>query len=344
MKHLKVLFPVIMALACTVQAQNPWKKYGYTPPKALTLSDGKYEEFFNNDTITQIGSVMFNTITNEVVAFVDIKQDDNETRLRPEVISRFLSPDPLEKQFPFYTPYQFAGNTPIQASDLDGLEPNFTAKDAYFGDITVLAKTEATQIVVNIPTTTFNPNEPNPSKQNKTGKTITTTTNGFDNSTKIAPAQQTSAVKQSVIGSIAEPRNVLTQGEPPLEYVPIEMMLLPASTPLKTGSKILDIAVDIANPVSGVRHYTNQAGMEAIQKSGILKENTFVTTSGDIPSGATSNQIEKILEIDPGKGQFYIDVNINKSDLKIPDSGPTTSGGATQMQTTKDIPVNPKKK
>jgi hypothetical protein len=30
--------------------------------------------------------------------------------------------DPLTKQFPHYTPYQFSGNTPIQAVDLDGAE------------------------------------------------------------------------------------------------------------------------------------------------------------------------------------------------------------------------------
>ena len=343
MKHSKILLSAMMVFALlTAHAQNPWKKYGYTPPKALTLSDGKYEEFFNNDTVTQIGSVMFNTVTNEVVAFVDIKQEDDETRLRPEVISRFLSVDPLEKQFPFYTPYQFAGNTPIQASDLDGLEPNFTAKDAYFGDITVLAKTEATQIVVNIPTATFNPNEPNPSKQNKTGKTTTTTTNGFDNSTKIEPQRSTTPAKQSVVSKVIEQeRPKPLQGEA-LEYVPIEMMLLPASTPLKTGSKILDIAVDIANPVSGVRHYTNQAGMEAIQKSGILQKNTFITTPGDIPTGSTANQVENILEIKPGRGEYFIDIpNPGESNLKVPANGPSTSGGAFQRQTTTDTPVNP---
>lgn len=37
-------------------------------------------------------------------------------------IAKFLSVDPLTQSFPWYTPYQFAGNTPIMASDLDGLE------------------------------------------------------------------------------------------------------------------------------------------------------------------------------------------------------------------------------
>ncbi len=38
-------------------------------------------------------------------------------------IAKFLSVDPLEKKYPWYTPYQFAGNMPIKYIDLDGLEP-----------------------------------------------------------------------------------------------------------------------------------------------------------------------------------------------------------------------------
>jgi len=37
-------------------------------------------------------------------------------------VGRFLSTDPLSKEYPWYTPYQYAGNTPIQAIDLDGAE------------------------------------------------------------------------------------------------------------------------------------------------------------------------------------------------------------------------------
>jgi RHS repeat-associated protein len=37
-------------------------------------------------------------------------------------LGKFLSIDPLYKSYPFYTPYQFAGNKPIAAVDLDGLE------------------------------------------------------------------------------------------------------------------------------------------------------------------------------------------------------------------------------
>jgi RHS repeat-associated protein len=44
-------------------------------------------------------------------------------RLYNPGLGRFLSVDPLTESYPWYTPYQFAGNMPIEAIDLDGLEP-----------------------------------------------------------------------------------------------------------------------------------------------------------------------------------------------------------------------------
>lgn len=56
----------------------------------------------------------------------DVKGDGNEYdygfRIYDPRIGRFLSVDPLFKTYPWYTPYQFAGNKPIIAIDLDGLE------------------------------------------------------------------------------------------------------------------------------------------------------------------------------------------------------------------------------
>ncbi|MCB0738597.1 MAG: RHS repeat-associated core domain-containing protein, partial [Bacteroidetes bacterium] len=44
-------------------------------------------------------------------------------------IGKFLSVDPLTSSYPWYTPYQFAGNTPIAAIDLDGLEEFIVVKE-----------------------------------------------------------------------------------------------------------------------------------------------------------------------------------------------------------------------
>jgi RHS repeat-associated protein len=49
-------------------------------------------------------------------------QQDYGMRIYDTRLGRFLSVDPLTKTYPWYTPYQFAGNSPIQAIDLDGLE------------------------------------------------------------------------------------------------------------------------------------------------------------------------------------------------------------------------------
>jgi RHS repeat-associated protein len=67
------------------------------------------------------------------------KEDDTESgiqdygmRMYDKSIGRFLSVDPLTDEYPFYSPYQFASNTPILAVDVDGLEssevPNWTEK------------------------------------------------------------------------------------------------------------------------------------------------------------------------------------------------------------------------
>ena len=43
-------------------------------------------------------------------------------RMYNPAIAKFLSVDPLASSYPWYTPYQFAGNKPIRFIDLDGLE------------------------------------------------------------------------------------------------------------------------------------------------------------------------------------------------------------------------------
>jgi len=61
------------------------------------------------------------------------KENDNEVkgygnqqnygmRIYDPRIGKFLSVDPLFKSYPWYTPYQFAGNKPISSIDMDGLE------------------------------------------------------------------------------------------------------------------------------------------------------------------------------------------------------------------------------
>jgi RHS repeat-associated protein len=53
-------------------------------------------------------------------------QQDYGMRIYDPRLGRFQSVDPITDEYPELTPYQFASNTPIQASDLDGLEADFS--------------------------------------------------------------------------------------------------------------------------------------------------------------------------------------------------------------------------
>ena len=111
-------------------AQNIYQSIGKTT-EVLTLSNGQYQEIFPNDTIVHIGSVLFNTVTHKIVAFVESNEEDSTVVLMET--SRFLSIDPIGRKYPELTPYQFASNTPIQAIDLDGLEAALPGAQG-FGD------------------------------------------------------------------------------------------------------------------------------------------------------------------------------------------------------------------
>ena len=74
----------------------------------------------------------FTAPTNYRYGFNGKEKDDNISsltaydygfRIYNPAIGKFLSVDPLTKKYPYYTPYQFAGNSPIKFVDIDGLEP-----------------------------------------------------------------------------------------------------------------------------------------------------------------------------------------------------------------------------
>ncbi len=49
---------------------------------------------------------------------------DFGARIYDSRIGRWMSVDPLTSKYPYWTPYQFAGNMPIQYNELEGKEPN----------------------------------------------------------------------------------------------------------------------------------------------------------------------------------------------------------------------------
>ena len=73
MQYLILTLIVIMLLG-NLKAQNkeynPFEELGYKP-KIATLSQGEFNEFFNQDSVVQIGSVYYNRITNEIIGIFD---------------------------------------------------------------------------------------------------------------------------------------------------------------------------------------------------------------------------------------------------------------------------------
>jgi RHS repeat-associated protein len=126
-RHMKktFTFAIFSLLASSLLAQHepiqPFEELG-VKVKILTLSNGKYQETFSNDTIMRIGSVMYHRFTGEVVVVVEDDTLHGEYSLQPDAVSRWLSPDPLGAKYPEWSPYNFVYNNPLLFIDPDGQE------------------------------------------------------------------------------------------------------------------------------------------------------------------------------------------------------------------------------
>jgi RHS repeat-associated protein len=91
----------------------------------------------------------FNGKENDNEVKGDGNQQDYGMRIYDPRLGRFLSVDPLYKEYPWYTPYQFAGNKPIQSVDVDGAEENSPSTYVYKPPVLSLQKKDPIQEKVN---------------------------------------------------------------------------------------------------------------------------------------------------------------------------------------------------
>jgi hypothetical protein len=122
MKKLTILLFALVSAFTAMAQKQPFEKYGYKV-KIATLSKGKYIEHFDQDTIVQIGTVLMNRRSGKIVSFVKYDTALGEYSLKPELVSRWVSPDPLAHEFYSESPYNFGHNNPIRFVDPDGRAP-----------------------------------------------------------------------------------------------------------------------------------------------------------------------------------------------------------------------------
>lgn len=125
MKKITLIGTVLAVLCSLLHAQqsegNPFDRLGY---KADVYTFGETKEFHDQNIIVEIGEVLFNTQTNEVVGFVEVK--DSLIELKPELQS--MSVDPHCEKYYSISPYAYCMNNPVKFIDPDG-------KDIYGFDV-----------------------------------------------------------------------------------------------------------------------------------------------------------------------------------------------------------------
>lgn len=117
MKKFTGLIMLVIATCLKLQAQhsegNPFARLGY---KADVYTFGEKEEFHDQETIVEIGEVLFNTKTNEVVGFAE--DTDSLIELKPELQS--MSIDPHCEKYYSISPYVYCMNNPVKYIDPNG--------------------------------------------------------------------------------------------------------------------------------------------------------------------------------------------------------------------------------
>ena len=128
-----------------IQAGNPFARFGYKA-KVATLSNGKYLEFHDLDSIVSIGTVRWHADKSIIVGRIVRDTLNPDAQPTGDTAGRWMSPDPLSEEFPSYSPYNFCLNNPMRYVDPTGMAPEDpTPPDDYQisknGNVTLIKET-----------------------------------------------------------------------------------------------------------------------------------------------------------------------------------------------------------
>lgn len=119
MKNLFLTATLLITCIVTIIAQNPYESLK-VPEKVLSIGNGQFEEIHQNKATNVIGKVIIDRETGTISAYGTTETRYSEATMEPEITTRFLSNDPLAKEYPEQSPYNFVKNSPILLVDNDG--------------------------------------------------------------------------------------------------------------------------------------------------------------------------------------------------------------------------------
>ena len=117
MRNLFIAFIVFSATTslCGKTETNPFAKHGLKKVMMSTSSKGEFEEFHYNKEVVEIGSILYNTKTKEVIGYIDESIENDVTSATPA-----MSIDPNCEKYYWISPYAYCLNNPVRFIDPDG--------------------------------------------------------------------------------------------------------------------------------------------------------------------------------------------------------------------------------
>lgn len=115
-KLLLSLLVLLTSITLYSQNENPFAEFGYNVLVA-TSSKGEFTEFHDQTDIVEIGSVLFNRRTKEIVKVLD----KDETTIDISSATTAMSIDPLCEKYYWISPYAYCANNPIKYIDPTGM-------------------------------------------------------------------------------------------------------------------------------------------------------------------------------------------------------------------------------